>query len=108
MAGDVSDARERYRDALRLSITIHAMPVALDALLGLGQLQAQSGGSEQALMLCSFILNHPSSDAGVQERASQLCRTLEHGLQPDQVQAARAAGLEMPLEWIVQQALEME
>jgi predicted ATPase/DNA-binding XRE family transcriptional regulator len=106
MAGNYPEANKIYRDALQLSIDAEAMPIALDALLGLGNLQVQSGHAEQALLLYYYILSHTSSEEETKTRAEQLRIALEPKLNSTQVEAARAKVIEKTFEEIVNVALE--
>ena len=94
LSGDLAGARRIYLDGLRLSMQEKAIPIALDALSGLSNLQAQAGRAEPALMLCHFILNHSSSDDETKTRAQQLRAELEAKLSPEQVASARAKARE--------------
>jgi predicted ATPase/transcriptional regulator with XRE-family HTH domain len=106
MSGDLTEARINYLDALRLSIEANAIPLALDALSGLGSLQAQTGEAGEALMLCYYILDHPASEEDTKSRAEGLRAALEAALSPEQVESARANARQKPFEWIVKETLE--
>lgn len=106
MVGNFSEARNYYQDALQLSIESHALPIAMDALLGLGDLHAHTGESEIALMLCYYVLNHPSSEDETKTRAEQICSALEPGLDNKHIKAAKENAGEKTIELIVKEALE--
>jgi predicted ATPase/transcriptional regulator with XRE-family HTH domain len=106
MAGDFPQARNYYQDALGSSINEHLIPVALDALLGLGELQAQAGKPENALLLCYYILGHPFSEHETKCRAEHLRGTLQPQLNAQQVMAARSQAKGAELAVIVAMALE--
>jgi predicted ATPase/transcriptional regulator with XRE-family HTH domain len=107
LAGELSAARKYYRDALRLSMETKAFPIALDTLLGLSILQAQAGDAEHALLLCHYIVNHPSSEEHTKHRAEQLCADIEIILGPDQVRIRQTEAHEKTFEMIVKTALEI-
>jgi predicted ATPase/transcriptional regulator with XRE-family HTH domain len=105
MAGMDSEAGKYYLDGLRLSVEEKAIPIVLDALSGLGSLQAKYGYPEQALLLCYHILNHPSSQDETKAHADQLREALEPQLDPKQVAATRTQAYEKSLEEIVKWVL---
>jgi tetratricopeptide (TPR) repeat protein len=105
LAGDLQSARDNYRDALRLSYEIEALPIALDALTGLSHLQAQAGKAEPALVLCSYILNHPSTEEGTKSRVRRLCRDMEDQFDQKELEALRLQAQAKTYEMIVNEAL---
>jgi predicted ATPase/transcriptional regulator with XRE-family HTH domain len=106
MAGNFPEASKNYRDALHLSVEPQAIPIALDALLGLGKLQAQTGRLENALLFCYYILHHPSSEEETKSRAEQLRASLEPELSPEQVKKARTSAQAKEFDWIIKKAFE--
>jgi predicted ATPase len=76
-AGNFPEAHRYYQDALRISLEVHASPIALDAILGFSMIQMQSGEMEKALKLCCFVLNHPSSEGETKKIAEESIRKLE-------------------------------
>lgn len=107
LAGDFTEARKDYLDALHSAIEAKALPIALDALLGLGALHAQSGKPEDALAMCYYILNHSFSEDETKGRAEQLRVALETKLNPTRVTAARAMAAENSFDEIVNVALQV-
>jgi predicted ATPase/transcriptional regulator with XRE-family HTH domain len=106
MAGDLTKARKNYLDALRLAIDANSIPIALDALLGLGSLETQSGKVDHPLVICYFILNHPSSEGETKNRAEKLRTELVPKIGPEQVKMAQADAREKTLDLIVKEILE--
>jgi hypothetical protein len=100
MAGDLTEAKRDYLDALRLAIEVNAIPIALDALAGLSNLQEQAGKAENALVLCYHILNHPSSEGETKSRMEQLRKALESRLDSKEVTAAKTLAAEKSFEEI--------
>lgn len=90
MSGDQEGAHKMYLDALRLATKEKALPIALNALLGVGNLQASSGKVEYAIALCYFILGHPSSEEDTKYRADRLRESLEPELPSLNIEEARA------------------
>lgn len=106
LSGEHDGARKNYLDALRLSIDVNAIPIALDALMGLGYLQAQTGKAEEALVLCYYILSNPSSEDETRCRAKQLGADLEQKLSPKQVEAAHSIVQEKTFDGIVKEVMQ--
>jgi len=106
LVGDPATARRYYLDALRPSIEANAVPIALDALLGLGSLGVQAGKAEQALMLSFYILDHPSSEEETRRRAEALRASLEPTYSPEQVGQARQLAKDLSFDSLVREALE--
>jgi predicted ATPase/transcriptional regulator with XRE-family HTH domain len=107
-AGSYVEASKLYQDALQRSIEAQAIPIALDALLGLGELQEHTGKPQNALLLCYYILNHASSDEETKSRAKALRAILEPKLSPEQVETAHAWAQQQTLELIANEAIDME
>jgi tetratricopeptide (TPR) repeat protein len=76
MAGNFNEAKKNYRDALRLALQANAIPVALDALLGVAQIYGYTGKSKYAFELSQCALNHPLGTQETRERAEQLLKKL--------------------------------
>lgn len=108
MAGNFPEARKYYQDALQSSLEAGATPIALDALLGLSELQAQAGDPEKAHSICAYILNHPSSEYDTKSRAEQLQAALEPRLSPAQIKASHSRVKEVEMDAILKEALETE
>jgi len=107
MAGDSAAARRYYQDALHPSIEANVTPIALDALGGLSNLEILDGKTDHALMLCYYILDHPSSEGETRNRAGQLSAALEQELNPDQVKKARTTAREKSFDLIVKETLQI-
>jgi predicted ATPase/transcriptional regulator with XRE-family HTH domain len=105
LSGDLTEAKNLYLDGLRLSKDAKAIPIALDALLGLGIIKAQAGKVEQALVLCYYIMNHSSSEQEAKSRSAQLCSELEMKLDPKQIDAARSCAMATTFEQIANDVL---
>ena len=75
--GNFPEALRYYQDAMKLSLAVHAFPIALDALLGIGNIQMQNGEMENALVCCYFVRNHPASEEETKKSAEKLIRNME-------------------------------
>ncbi len=82
------EARRHYQDALKISLAVHAFPIALDALMGFGTIQVLSGEMEKAITLSYFVINHPASEGETKNSAEKLIMKLETTLSTDQLNTA--------------------
>jgi predicted ATPase/transcriptional regulator with XRE-family HTH domain len=105
LAGDRIAARDEYLDALRVAVETNSIPIALDALSGLGSLEAQTGSPKRALELSTVIINHPSSPVETKNRVEQLRLDLETKYSREQVQTWRMSAAEKTLAEIVKETL---
>lgn len=102
--GDQPGARHYFLEALRLAVEAGALPLALDALVGLSQLYFDSDEAEHALVFCFFVMSHPASTHEALERAGLLVTQAEQQLNPEVVAAAQARAKTLSLAAIVEQA----
>jgi len=86
-AGDTSEAKRFFLESLPLAMKTRAAPLALDALIGLAYVQAQTGKAEQALEFSICVLHHTASTQEAKDRAEQLRVQLESQLTPQQIEA---------------------
>ena len=91
------EARQHFREALKLSIKIHLVPIALDVCRGVAQLLTQAGETERAVELATLAEQHEASTFETKEKARQLLAELEDQLPPATVRTARAKG--QALDW---------
>jgi predicted ATPase len=70
--GDYAQAQQNYAQALRISMEVDTIPVALDALLGMATVLAADGEPEQALEIVAQVLTHPATGKPVHQRAMRL------------------------------------
>jgi predicted ATPase/DNA-binding SARP family transcriptional activator len=75
--GDLAGSETAYRDAFATAVDAHALPYALEALLGLADLYAQTEQKTAAFVLAQRVQNHPASSGPVQARAARLVEQLE-------------------------------
>jgi predicted ATPase len=104
-AGDVARADCIFRQALSTALEAHSTPLALDALIGLAELQARAGQAEQALEMALWVAHHPAAVAETKDRANQLHAELEGRLTPEQVEAIRLRQQTTPFETLANSIL---
>lgn len=107
MAGNFPEANNYYQEALQLSVEAKALPIALDALLGLSDLHAKTGETEKAFLLCIYVLNHPSSEYETKSRAQQLREILEPKINAEKVKVTEASAAAKTFNVVVKEALEI-
>ena len=100
-AGDLPDARTRYQEALSLALNSQAMPIAIDCLVGLAQVDAQSGELVRAFQLFSFVLHHPASPEEARHRANELVLQMKDCLPAEQIEPLERIAKEQSLESLV-------
>ena len=86
LAGELGEAKRVYVEALRLSREIESMPLMLEALAGVAELNLQTGSYEQASELSSFLRSHPSSTHETRDRADRIVRCTREYLTEGQIQ----------------------
>ncbi len=104
-ADDTSEARQIFLDALQLAMELQAIPLALDALMGLAHLQARTGKAEAAFELSICVASHSSSTQEAKTRADHLRAELRSQLTPQQIEALQARAQIKSLDVLVTELL---
>jgi len=84
LEGRLNEAKIFYLNALRISFEAHSIPIALDSLLGLAQVHAQTGKAKYALEILQHILDHPSTIKDTKDRAIEVMDGVRKLLAGDQ------------------------
>jgi tetratricopeptide (TPR) repeat protein len=103
--GEMGEARRILLDTTRLANQIEAMPIVVDALVGLADLLALEGDAEGALKLAQFVLDQPASKAKTKEFARCLVDRAYGQMAPEQVKAARLWASGQPAQKVVESYL---
>jgi predicted ATPase/DNA-binding SARP family transcriptional activator len=74
--GNPTRAEQAFRDAYATAIAARALPYALEALVGLADLYAQTEQKAAAFLLAQRVQSHPASSGPVQVRAGKLVAQL--------------------------------
>jgi tetratricopeptide (TPR) repeat protein len=106
MTGNLTEARKYYQDALQSSLEAQAIPIALDSLMGFGELHANAGDLEKAQLICTYILLHPSSEHETKSRAELLQAILEPQLSSAQIKTAHSKACVAGMEAILNEVLD--
>ncbi|HMD82822.1 MAG TPA: hypothetical protein VKE92_16005, partial [Anaerolineales bacterium] len=102
--GELTQAQKSFTEAGKVASEIQALPILLDALVGLATLAAQSGQHERALQWAVHILQHPSSTQDTRNRTEGLRLELETQLTAQQIETIRLRGQSITLQEILQEA----
>ncbi|MGB2886011.1 MAG: tetratricopeptide repeat protein, partial [Dehalococcoidia bacterium] len=86
--GELPEAAELFRQAVKLSLDTRTSPITLSALIGLARVYTQEDKPESALEIAIFVMNHPASSQDTRASAHQICRDLESHLTKDELEAA--------------------
>jgi tetratricopeptide (TPR) repeat protein len=70
--GKLEEARRWFLAGLELAHAITALPLVLDALVGLGEVGLKTGEPDLAARYLSVVLAHPATPAEVKERAREV------------------------------------
>ena len=98
---DYAAAKSAFKEALTLAMEIQALPLALNALVGVTQLLLKTEQIDSALMTLTLILNHPAASRGNQDKAAQFLAELEPQLSAEMIQLAQSKVQDKTLEAVV-------
>jgi predicted ATPase/transcriptional regulator with XRE-family HTH domain len=104
--GDETEAERGWRESLRIANETRGAWVALEALVGIANLQAKRGECEQALELLLIVLNNPSSIQETKDRAARLRTELEAQLTSSQIETVQTHVREKTFEATVEELLK--
>jgi len=71
-SGNFAGAENNYKEALRVSMEAGSIPLILDALSGIAEIQQRTGNFKRAFEFSQFILHHPACTQDTKERVSQI------------------------------------
>jgi tetratricopeptide (TPR) repeat protein len=87
---EYAQARVYFQQALQVALSVQAIPVALDVVVGLVRILAEEGASQQALELLAISLHHSGSEQETLDKAASLWSKLTAKFTPGFVMAAQA------------------
>ena len=73
-----------------MALEVQAIPLALDALIGLAYQAARAGQAEEALELSICVLRHSASTQEAKDRAEQLGAELETQMTSEQLEVVQS------------------
>jgi predicted ATPase/transcriptional regulator with XRE-family HTH domain len=103
--GTYPEAWQAFREALQTAIEAQAIPIAMEALVGLASLMAKDGATEQAVEWSVHILQHPANAKKAKDRAERLRAELESQLTPQQLETIQACVQAKTFEAVVAEIL---
>jgi tetratricopeptide (TPR) repeat protein len=103
---ETENALTHFRSSLKNAWEIGALPMALEAIIGVAQCTATMGDIENAATMLSLVANHPSSSGDTKNRAQELFRTLSEDSSAPALEEAWKSGASMDLDGLVRQVLE--
>ncbi len=74
------ESQNYFHQALKTAMTIHALPIVLDILVGFAKLIIKQGEKEKALEFLTISLTHSAAEQETKKRAHQLISELESQL----------------------------
>ncbi|MBI5033936.1 MAG: tetratricopeptide repeat protein [Chloroflexi bacterium] len=83
---DPDEAKQIFEEALKMGMEIQAVPLVLDALIGLAGLHAQAGELEQALEFSICVANHSAATQEAKARAEKLIAELTPPMSAQQIE----------------------
>ena len=104
LSGNLDEARKIYLRALQTALDAHSTPIALETLLGLAHLYAQTDEPERTFELSFYILGHPSSIQETKDQAGKMASEMEKMLTNHQVQAIKEGIPNLSLEVIAKRS----
>lgn len=104
--GQPIEARRSFFNALQTANEVQAIPLALDALMGLAALQAKEAAIEPALELLAHIRQHPTASQETKDRAEKLRLDWKAQLTSQQLEAFEARVQARNFEGIVKEILD--
>ncbi len=92
--GSYESSKRCFREALTVALDLGATPVALEVLTGTATLLAETGLSQEAVTLASFIMQDAAVEKETRDRASRTRSVAASRLPPDVVELADRRGTE--------------
>lgn len=86
--GELTQAAEHFKQAIRLSLDAQTLLITLNALVGLAGVYVQEGKSEIALEITYRVMDHSASSQDARTSAHEIHRDLESRLTSEEVEAA--------------------
>lgn len=108
LLGEHQVAWEYLREALLQSVAIGTVPLTLDALVGVVQLQIEAGQYLSAAELLGLTLSHPALEADVGQVTESALGRLRKKLPAEQLEAAMDRGKTLQLDTVVAELAAME
>jgi tetratricopeptide (TPR) repeat protein len=107
LMGKLQDALTYLHEALLESVAIGAVPLTLEALVGIAHQQIEVEQYHSAAELLGLVLNHPALEMDVQQEAESVLDRLKNILTSEQLEDAIECGKKLELDNVVAELDEM-
>lgn len=105
LAGDLAEAETLFLEALQTARDVNSVPLMLEAIVGLGQIEAASGNKEKALQLSLWVLNQNGIEEETRIRAEQIGQNLDNFFDQPQIQEMKEQITSLSLQTITEMLL---
>jgi len=105
--GKIIDAENTWRKSIQIASEVKGTSLVLESILGIANVRAKQGNSEQAYELLLVVLNHPATVQETRERAAKLSAELERRLTMQEVNSIRARIEERDFDALVAEILNL-
>jgi tetratricopeptide (TPR) repeat protein len=78
LSGDIDGAKTIFLEALRVARDVNSLPLMLEAIVGLAEIEATFGNEERAWQLLLWVLDREAIEEQTRIRAEQIRQDLEH------------------------------
>lgn len=103
--GNDAEAERLWYDSLRLSLETQGIPTAMEAIVGIANVNSRCGKHHNALRLLLFSISQPAIIPKTKVQAEQLALALEKKLAREEIESARAFASNSSLESVVSELL---
>ena len=103
--GEVEEAERHYHQGLKAALEVQALPIAMEALVGIATLLTRRGYHERAVELLGFAEAQDVTDKETKDRCSHLLTELESKVASETFAAARDSAATLRLESVIAQVL---
>jgi len=104
--GEDGEAERHYYQALKTAKEVNALPIAMEALVGIAMLMIRRGNHERAIELLGFAQAQDVTDKEVKDRSSGLLKELETKVSAEAFAAALQRGSTSQLDTVMALVLE--
>jgi tetratricopeptide (TPR) repeat protein len=101
--GQDAQAERLWHQSLWLSLETQGIPTAIEAIVGIANVEAKYGNDENALRYLLFSISHPAIIPNTRQQAEELAAALREKLTGEQVGAAQAFVERSTIETITRQ-----
>lgn len=93
--GKTDEGYEHFKKAFKIATEIGAIPLSLEALLGLAECFLRGGEGEKAVEILSLVAHHEASSQVIKSRAQEMFQGLLEGARDRSLQESWTRGVEL-------------